>query len=165
MTHERNADASRTDKDEQRTPPSLFKKLDDRFDFTVDIAATADNHMVPIHYSEFLNDKAHLMWTDVAWCNPPYSAGKILPFLKKGYTESLKGAVVVFLLPADISTKWFDYCMLAAEWIRIKGRVQFNHADGAPIKGSPKFGSLVVIFDEKRRKQTGYIVISEMNWK
>ena len=33
-------------KDEMRTPPSLFKKLNDRFQFTVDIAANVDNKLI-----------------------------------------------------------------------------------------------------------------------
>lgn len=151
VVHERNEDASRTDKDEQCTPPSLFKKLDERFHFDVDVAATEENKLCFYYFQNAFDQgwipkrivasSKYTTWeqysnSGVFFCNPPYSSGKILPFLQKGYSESLKGAIVVFLLPADISTKWFDICMNAAEWIRIKGRVQFNHADGTPIKGS-----------------------------
>jgi len=164
-----------TPKDEQRTPPSLYKKLDARFHFDLDVAATQDNALAPGYFTK--DDNA--IQPDLDWysdcgcdgivknifCNPPYSRGQVEAFLEKGYYESLKGAIVVFLIPCDISTNWFDWCMLAAEWIRVKGRVQFNHADGTPIKGSPSFSSIVVVFDEARRKQQGYLIVSEMIWK
>lgn len=165
MSHKRNGSID-TNKNEMRTPPSLFRKLDDRFHFTVDIAATTDNQLVPIHYTEFLEEKAVLMWTDVAWCNPPYSpAGTLDKWLKKCHDQSLKGAVVVMLLPVDFSTRWWDYCMLASEWIRIKSRIHFNGIDNKPIPGSPLFDSVVVVFDEATRKKNGHIIISEMDWK
>jgi phage N-6-adenine-methyltransferase len=163
MVHERHDNT--TAKDEQRTPPSLFKKLDDQFHFNKDIACTIHNHLCPVWYDDFLHPPVSLYDGDRAFCNPPYSHGRVEAFLSKGYTESLKGAIVVFLIPCDISTHWFDWCMLAAEWIRIKGRVHFNHADGTPIKGSPSFSSIVVVFDEKRRKENGHLIVSSMDWK
>jgi site-specific DNA-methyltransferase (adenine-specific) len=166
MTHSRSADASKTAKDEQRTPMSLFNRLSERFLFTIDIAATEGNQLMPIYMSDFLNPKCSLWEHDVAFCNPPYSRGIIDKFVTKAYQESLKGATVVCLLPADVSTKWFRTCMAADEWIVIEGRVRFNHADGTPIKGSPKFGSIVVVFkNTERRRNLGFPVISSMGWR
>jgi len=175
MTHERdpNNQSNLTPKDEQRTPPSLFKKLDERFNFGLDVAASDTNHLCEIYFTKKMN-ALECPWGCVstilkdilpAWCNPPYSRGLIGPFVEKAYLESIKGAIVVMLLPADISTGWFDYCMFAAEWIRITSRVHFLDENGIPSEGSPKFGSLAVVFDEKRRQETGYLIVSEMDWK
>lgn len=165
MTHERNEDAQKTPKDEQRTPAVLFQKLNDRFHFTTDGAARFENKLCPFWCEDFFTFKFTL--NDIVFVNPPYSEGKIKKFLQHGYYETLRtDCTMVFLLPADISTKWWDYCMFAAEWIRIRGRVTFNHADGTPIKGSPKFGSMVVVFNKKQKKeQAGKILVSEMRWR
>jgi len=174
MTHERdpNNPDNATPKDEQRTPPSLFRRLDNRFHFALDASATPENSLCQFCWTKETNallqewHKLPGMNTNPkVYCNPPYSRGKILPFVKKGYYESLKGATVVMLLPADISTGWWDWCMFASEWIRVKGRVKFHNVDGTPSKGSPKFGIIVVVFDAKqKRKNDGQLIVSEMGW-
>ena len=176
MTHPRN-DGNMVDKDEARTPPSLFKKLDDRFHFHLDVCATQDNALCQAYFTKEGNCLAIDTWIDddyddddyliadginTFFCNPPYSNPE--PFICKAYEESLKGATVVMLLPADTSTKVFHYyTMKASEIIFIEGRVRFNNPDGTPMKGSPKFGSMVVVF--KQEEFDGSPVISSMGWR
>jgi phage N-6-adenine-methyltransferase len=146
-----------------RTPLSLFNKLDARFNFTIDCAADATNHLCPIWYHDFFKEDIHF-GKGVAWCNCPYSRGSIDRFIKKCYEESLLGATVVMLLPSDTSTKYFrDYCMKASEIIFIQPRVKFNNPDGTGMPNSPKFGSMVVVF--KQSDFYGSPVISCMGWK
>jgi phage N-6-adenine-methyltransferase len=175
MTHERN-DKNKTPKDSQRTPPELFRKLDDRFQFNMDAAASNLNHLCDFYYtgSSQYDDGLIQPWNGVlghntrthSFCNCPYSKPYIGPFVQKGYLESLKGALVVMLIPADLSTAWWDYCMYAAEWIRIKGRVVFNEYDGTPCQGSPKFASVAVVFDaEQREEQDGKLKVTQMKWR
>jgi len=175
LSHERN-DGKTEDKDEARTPVSLFKKLDDRFHFAVDLACTKDNCLT---YSgifhethDSLNEDwkrviemGHVKGVNLAWgyCNPPYSNPE--PFVTKAFEESLFGAKIAMLLPADISTRWFDQCMEAAEWIRIRGRVVFRNPDGTRMGGAPKFPSIAVVFDSEARKKTGHLVVSGIDWK
>jgi phage N-6-adenine-methyltransferase len=166
MTHERKD--GRTDlKDESRTPPSLFKRLNDRFMFDIDIAATAENTLCEQFWrkeNSFLAADSHLEPDETGFCNPPYSRGLITPFVKKCYEESLTGATVVMLLPADLSTAYFrNYCMRASEWIVFEGRVIFNNPDGTPMQGSPKFASYAVVFQEC--KFDGSPVVSTMPWR
>lgn len=75
------------------------------------------------------------------FCNPPY--GRELPkWVKKCYEESLKGNLVVMLIPARTDTRWFhDYIYHKAEIRFIRGRLKFN--DGK--QGAP-FPSMVVIY-------------------
>ena len=177
MTHERK-DGNIAAKDLARTPPSLFKKLDDRFHFYVDAAASKDNHLCDMHMSQELpdypTDKGNIgnALTKIDWtprcftfyCNPPYSRGWIEKFCKKAYEESLKGATVVMLLPADTSTKYYrDYCTKASEIIFIQPRVHFNNPDGTRMEGAPQFGSMVVVF--KQEDFDGSPVISCMDWR
>lgn len=172
MVHKRN-DGMYHLKDEARTPPTLFENLDKRFHFAIDAACTVDNCLCEFGFAKEFQDSLLLDWCHpfdfnafpTIYLNPPYSRGKIGKFVAKAYIESLKGAVVVILLSADVSTAWFrNYCMQASEWIIIKGRVHFNNPDGAPMKGSPKFGSIAVVFDLESRKKNG-LIISELDWK
>jgi len=178
MVHPRNFDTTpTTPKDEMRTPPSLFKRLDDKFRFDLDVACTPYNCLSRNQYGYCVGDDAlSKEWTrflmdngddaNSFFCNPPYSRGMIEKFLAKAYSESLKGAIVVLLLPGDISTQWFHkYCFKAAEWIIIDGRVKFNDINGNPSKGSPQFGSMCIVFDESRRKANGHLIVSSMDWK
>ena len=167
MVHDRK-DGNTIDKDEARTPPSLFKKLDDRFHFEVDVFCKRSNCVCDagIFYDEG-HDALKEDWflppfDTVFYGNPPYSNPE--PFIKKAYEESLKGATVVMLLPADTSTKAFhNYDMKASEITFIEGRVTFNNPDGTPMNGAPKFGSMVVVF--KQEAFDGSPVISSMRWK
>ena len=178
MSHQRNPDNpdNATPKDEQRTPLSLYNRLDRRFNFELDAACTPENCLNRNHYGFSKADDAlsHDWWgywmmdngeyASTFFCNPGYSRGVIDQFVRKSYIESLKGVTVVILLPVDTSTRWWDYCMLASEWIRIRGRVRFNDENGNPSRGSPKFGSMVVVFDAQSRRNYG-LAISEMDWK
>lgn len=177
MSHPRGEDASKTPKDQQRTPPLLFRKLDDRFHFILDAASTDKNALCPVHYTKEI-DALKQSWvirrpdakpTDrpgSVFCNPPYSLGQVEDFLDKGYQESLKGPIVTFLITCDVSPGYYDTCFLAAEWIALKGRVEFNHEDGTPIKGSAMFGSNVIVFDQEQKiRQKGETIVTRMDWR
>jgi phage N-6-adenine-methyltransferase len=164
MSHKRN-DGIETPKDEMRTPPSLFKKLDDRFHFELDAFATAENKLCKF---AFTKEQSALEqdWknaADVIYGNCPYS--NPAPFVIKAQYESMKDVVVAMLLPVDFSVRWWDFCMLASEWIRIDSRIRFNGLDNKPCRGSPMFDSAVVIFDQATREKNGHLVVSEMGWK
>ena len=80
-------------------------------------------------------------WVGRCWMNPPYGRG-IGKWVQKAYEESLKGTLVVCLLPSRTDTKWWhDYVMKAKEICFIKGRLKFGGA-----KNSAPFPSCVVIF-------------------
>jgi phage N-6-adenine-methyltransferase len=174
MSHKRGEDASKTPKDQQRTPSLLFNKLNTRFHFILDAASTDANALCPLHYTKETNALVRpwvLRWPDTkkigaVFCNPPYSLGQAKKFLDKGYQESLKGPIVAFLITCDVSPEYYDTCFLAAEWIALKGRVEFNHEDGTPIKGSAMFGSNVIVFDQQQKiRQNGETIVTRLDWK
>jgi site-specific DNA-methyltransferase (adenine-specific) len=147
-----------TSKDEWRTPQWLFDLLDQEFHFQIDAAANPENAKCPAYFEDLdavstFSFDWHLKG---AWerffLNPPYSAGNIDRFLQKAYEESLKGAIVVCLVPCATDTKWWhNYAMKSQEIRFIKGRVRFVGYDenGNQVKNSPTFSSCVVIFDQK----------------
>jgi site-specific DNA-methyltransferase (adenine-specific) len=125
--------------DEWSTPGWLFDLLDREFHFDCDAAADHTNQKCNRCFTDALNLE-WVKWGRRIWLNPPYS--KIGSFMKKAYEESLKGAVVVCLIPSRTDTRyWHDYVMKAQEIRFVKGRLKFGDSkNGAP------FPSVIVIF-------------------
>jgi site-specific DNA-methyltransferase (adenine-specific) len=151
--------------DEWSTPQWLFDLLDKEFHFDVDAACTSENSKCPFGFLPQTDcDNRHSLIIDwyehggIFWLNPPYS--KIGAFMKKAYEESLKGAVVVCLIPSRTDTKyWHDYVMKAQEIRFVKGRLKFeapcyNLGEDTGIKRSScaPFPSVIVIFDQSYYK-------------
>lgn len=62
---------------------------------------------------------------EIVWCNPPY--GRIEPWVKKAYQESLTGTTTVLLLPCRTDTHWWhDYIQPYAEIRWLRGRIKFD---------------------------------------
>ena len=115
MSHERK-DGKVHLKDEARTPPGLFRRLNERFRFDCDAAATKENALCENYFGEdytgikedalrynwlecsFQNGPT-LLYPKIFYCNPPYS--NPAPFVEKAYMESLNGAIVVMHLPGS----------------------------------------------------------------
>lgn len=150
MVHKRNGEYI-TPKDEWETPGWLFDQLDQEYAFDCDAAARKENSKCSRYFEDALEQKEWCMPAKSFFMNPPYSAGKIDAFMKKAYEESLKGALVVCLVPAATDTWWWhNYAMKAQEIRFIRGRVQFVGKDenGNPMKNSPTFSSCVVVFNQ-----------------
>ena len=112
------------------TPVDFYVGLDDEFHFTFD----------PCPVTPTFNGLTS-EWGLRNFCNPPYGR-QITAWIKKGYEESLRGKLVVFLLPSRTDTRWWhDYIMKADEIRFIKGRLKFGGA-----KNSAPFPSCIVIF-------------------
>ena len=89
---------------EWETPKSFFDKYNDIHNFTIDVAATHENHLVD-NYWTVEDDALTKNWSGVCWMNPPYGR-EIGKFIKKAYEESLKGVTVVCLIPSRTDTIW-----------------------------------------------------------
>lgn len=122
------------------TPQDFFDKLNDEFNFTLDVCALSYNAKCKCYYTPEENGLL-MPWFGVCWCNPPYGRG-ISHWVKRAYISSLNGATVVMLLPARTDTSWFhDYIYNKAEIRFIKGRLKF----GDSVNPAP-FPSMVVVF-------------------
>lgn len=122
------------------TPQEFFDKYNNQYNFTLDVCADETNYKCE-KYFNLKKDGLKQDWSkDICWMNPPYGR-HIGKWIKKAYEESLKGAVVVCLLPARTDTKWFhEYCMKGSIEF-IKGRLKFGKN-----KNAAPFPSMVVIF-------------------
>jgi site-specific DNA-methyltransferase (adenine-specific) len=123
--------------DEWNTPKSLYEQLDKEFHFNHDPC--------PSYHHDFRTFDGLGNWKERNFINPPYSQVDI--WIKKGYEESLKGKLCVFLVASRTDTRWFhNYVLPFAKEIRfLRGRLHFSGAkDHAP------FPSCIIIFDERR---------------
>lgn len=130
---------------EWETPPEFFKKLDDKYHFTLDVCATENNAKCAKYYTRE-EDGLVQDWSGNCWMNPPYGR-EIGKWVKKAYETSLSGeGTVVCLLPARTDTAWWhDYCM-KGEITFVRGRLKFG---GSP--NSAPFPSAVVVFNTAQR--------------
>jgi phage N-6-adenine-methyltransferase len=93
-----------------RTPKEVFNYFNRRYDFQCDVAASDDNHLCDLYYTEISN-ALYNAWSykvkpgGFIWCNPPYS--KPLPWIEKAITESQESGIgSVILLNCDMSVEW-----------------------------------------------------------
>lgn len=127
---------------EWATPHRIFDALNERYRFTLDPCATPDNATCQRYFTE-ADDGLLQSWAgERVYCNPPY--GRALPaWIAKAYRESLRGALVVMLIPARTDTAaWHDYIFPhASEVIFLRGRLKFGGSDA-----SAPFPSVIVRF-------------------
>ena len=124
------------------TPQNIFNKLDNEFNFTLDVCALAETAKCKKYYTPD-TDGLKQEWNGTCWMNPPYGR-QIGAWLKKAYEDSLKGNTIVCLIPSRTDTKyWHDYCMKASEIRFVKGRLKFGNATN-----SAPFPSAVIVFNK-----------------
>jgi DNA (cytosine-5)-methyltransferase 1 len=137
-------------RDSWRTPPWLFRWLDERFHFDVDLAADDSNFLCASYYTR-ADDALSQPWSEEAlrgFLNCPYS--DIDPWVEKAIEEQRKGFLTALLMPSFNGEERFRVVFEhASEIIDIVGRVAFLKPDGAEVKGNTR-GSAVYIFDPAR---------------
>jgi phage N-6-adenine-methyltransferase len=145
--------------DEWATPQDCFDRLDREFAFTLDAAASADNHKCATWYGPDGQHEDALVlveWgrpfcRETIWVNPPYSRGLQGKFIAKAAEQCRRNDhTVVMLLPARTDTKAFhahiydETKWAAREGVEIRllrGRLKFGGATA-----SAPFPSMVVVF-------------------
>ena len=121
--------------DNWQTPPELYKKLDNEFNFDFDPC--------PLN-SDF--DGLECMWGKRCFVNPPYS--KVRDFLVKAWKEIALGntKLAVFLTFSNTDTKWFhEFIYNRAELRFIKGRLKFLDENGNKQNGAMRPSMLAIL--------------------
>ena len=124
------------------TPQDLFDKLNNEFQFTLDVCATPENAKCDNFYTKE-QDGLEYPWKGTVWCNPPYGRG-IGQWVRRALFASVSGSTVVMLLPARTDTKWFHHYIYKRNNVEIRfirGRLKFGGS-----KNSAPFPSMVVVF-------------------
>ena len=86
-----------------RTPTDIWEKLSKEFDFTIDVCASGENHLLPKYYTKE-NSCLDKEWTnEVVYCHPMFDM-HIGNFVEKCATEK---CLSVMLIPASTHTRYF----------------------------------------------------------
>lgn len=97
--------------DGTRTPPELFRLLNAKYHFVLDLFAQKGNELVD-RYCDAKIDALSVEWVNltVGWCfaNPPYSRGKLALFVMKAIEEAKKGAGIIAVIPCTTGVQWFN---------------------------------------------------------
>jgi len=111
------------------TPRDLFGSLHDEFNFTLDGAADANNHLLPRYYSLAQNSLEQSWQGERVFLNPPYVF--TLKFVEKAFKEAEQDCLVCMLLPVRTGNRaWQQYVLPRASEIRyIPGRITFVGAE------------------------------------
>lgn len=147
-----------------RTPRWLFEFFHARYRFSADVAASADNALLPRFFTEQEN-ALNGFWGDVGgtvWCNPPYD--NIEAWVWGAEQSALVKTGTVMLVPADPGVNWFEESLETANkimWIT-GARVPFVHpVTGISINYNMK-GSVLIEWQPGVRQaiETEYIPLS-----
>lgn len=126
--------------DEWATPQPLFDELNRLFGgFTLDPCATPQNAKCSRFFTREDNGLSR-PWDGKVFMNPPYGR-QIGGWVRKAWEESLRGALVVCLLPARVDTRWWhDYARKGHVYF-LQGRVRFGDS-----RNCAPFPSAIVTF-------------------
>lgn len=117
-------------RDDWPTPNVLFELLHQEFDFTLDVAANADNAKCDRYFTAEQDGLAQ-DWADhICWMNPTYGRGVIDRWIDKAIRSAARGATVVALVPDRPGSPWYCAALEHASEVRhIIGRVRFQGAE------------------------------------
>jgi phage N-6-adenine-methyltransferase len=158
--------AAKDEIDDRATTLEVFEPLNERFRFTVDVAAAAHNTKLPRFYDRDEDGLQHGWGSERVWCNPPYS--DIRPWVEKAWEEwdtwppdaPATADLIVMLLPANrTEQKWWQE--LVEPHLRAKrsdfhceflsGRMRFLRAGQTEIGPNerPPFGVCLLIWQRQ----------------
>jgi phage N-6-adenine-methyltransferase len=128
-----------------RTPRGLFDRLNARYRFTIDGAASKENALCKRFWSVY-DDALKQSWaSETVFLNPPYGRNIGLWTAKSLHETQGNDCLVVGLLPARTDTRWFhEHIYHKAEITFVRGRLHFD--DG---KQAAPFPSMIVVWGYK----------------
>ncbi|WP_394142105.1 phage N-6-adenine-methyltransferase [Vibrio chagasii] len=140
-------------KDKWQTPPEVFAQLDKQYGFTLDAAAEPETALCLSYFTEE-DDALKQDWSGhIVFCNPPYS--KLKAFAKKAYEESLKGTIVVMLVPARTDTIAFHEYLSKGEVRFIRGRLKF--LQNGQVQDAAPFPSMICVLGPSTEGKWEYV--------
>lgn len=125
--------------DEWTTPRWLFNRLNERFQFTIDVAATRENRLCDAWFDSKDDGLSETWEGQRVWCNPPYS--RIADWAEKFTEAALEADLIVALVPARVDTAWWQDHIAKADFVHfIRGRLRFGDSkNSAPFPSALAF--------------------------
>jgi phage N-6-adenine-methyltransferase len=146
--------------DDRAVPAEVFAPLNERFRFTIDVAASAANTKCPRFYTMTDSGLTKSWAGERVWCNPPYSHPNLGRWLDKAWQQATTAEVIVMLVPANRTeqTWWQKHVepfrdrpgsLLRTEFL--PGRLRFL-SPGRSVIGPnerPPFGCCLLIWNDR----------------
>lgn len=125
--------------DEWTTPRWLFDRLNKRFLFSIDVAATRENRLCDAWYDSHDDGLTQSWEGERVFCNPPYS--QISLWAHKFAFEAKNASLIVALIPARVDTRWWQDHIAKADLVHfIRGRLRFGDSkNSAPFPSALAF--------------------------
>ena len=122
------------------TPLKLFEKIDNEYNFTLDVCALPENAKCKEFFTPEI-DGLSQKWRGVVWLNPPYGREQTKWVKKASESECIS----VCLIPSRTDTKlWQEIIFKKAKAICfLKGRLKFGCSNNAA-----PFPSALIVFGE-----------------
>lgn len=150
--------AVKPDVDDRATTPEVFGPLNERYGFTIDVAAAPHNAKCERFYTRDDDGLAQSWVGETVWCNPPYS--DIEPWVAKAWQEHrAHGVTIVMLLPANRTEQgWWQRHVepFRDRWpspFRVEflpGRIRFIKAGATEVGPNerPPFGCCLLVWEK-----------------
>jgi phage N-6-adenine-methyltransferase len=131
-----------------RTPSVPFACLMREYKFTIDLAASLSNHLLPRYYTA-AHDSLSRSWRgERGYWNPPFSSvAQWLAYAIKQRDEN--GVFSVGLVLGSIETAWFHDLAVNVEKHIFRRRVAYEPPRGV-VKSTPSFPSILLIMNPDR---------------
>jgi phage N-6-adenine-methyltransferase len=117
-------------KQDYTTPKEFLEAVKKRLhisEFAIDLAASAENTVAEVFYTEeddSLRPELKWDWGGWAWLNPPFA--HIEPWVKKAMIEAHLGAHIAMLVPASVGANWWgNFVEPHAYQVFLNGRLCF----------------------------------------
>ena len=150
-----------SDKNYWETPRDLFDDLHAEFNFTLDAAASDENHKLPKYYTEHTDGLSQDWGGERVFCNPPYGSKETGLWTEKCWQEAQKpNTLCVLLIPARTDRESFHKYIYRQPNVEIRflpGRLSFE-LNGKKIGRAP-FPAMVCIF---RSKEVGPVATGNL---
>lgn len=134
---------ARVELSQHRGEDGLAASWSDVFSFSIPAGLSSEEFRAA--FDAALDSGRH---DEIVYCNPPYSAGAILPWVEKAAQEAEDGVETLLLVPCSPETQWAQaahaWCSAWGPWRR---RIPFV---GAGLKGGMKGPSALYHFGPRR---------------
>lgn len=152
------------DNDEWITPQELWDALNEEFQFTLDVAATAANAKCT-RYIDKTIDALSQSWAQgpgddgAGWMNHPYTLTD--EFMGKAFQTAMSGERTMVCLPkVDTETHWWWKYARYGQVRLLRGRLTFSNASSPA-----RFANAVIIFPKDMAKPGYKPSVSHWDWK
>jgi phage N-6-adenine-methyltransferase len=130
------AQPSRIEREDWEVPARIFEVEHAFYRFTIDVAASAANRVVP-RYFDRERDGLRQSWAgERVWMHPPHS--DVERWVRKAGYEARRGTLVVGLIPCRTGAPWWHEAVLPIARVRFLCGPILWRLGGLPLAGQRK---------------------------